>query len=115
MANKNLIKSGGRDIKEIIRRIWKRDFSGNTGLTIKNSIYELSMVGVSKVGALIFMVILARLLMPELFGLYSLALATILIFVAISNAGLAIVLLNLFLKKLERIIKSKAYAVYFTK
>ena len=89
MANflKRQIKSEGNDIKDIWQRIKKRDFSGNTGLAIKNSIYQFSTNAFAKIGSLIFTIILARLLMPELFGLYSLTLSTILIFGAISELG----------------------------
>ncbi len=78
------IKEEENDIKDIWRRIRKRDFSGNKGLAVKNSVYNLSKTIFSKIGSLVFVVILARLLMPELFGLYNLALSTILIFAAIS-------------------------------
>ncbi|MBW6442707.1 flippase [Patescibacteria group bacterium] len=74
--------------KEIFVRIKKRDFSGNTGLAIKNSTYQFFTTLIAKGGSFIFTAIIARLLMPELFGYYSLALSTILIFSAVSELGL---------------------------
>ena len=84
---KNYAKEEKKDVKDIWRRIRKRDFSGNTGLAVKNSVYQFSTNIVAKIGSLIFTIIIARLLMPELFGLYSLALATIGLFVAFSDLG----------------------------
>lgn len=82
------IEQSGRDIKGLFTLIIKRDFSGYTGLAIKNSLYQFSTTFVSKAGSLIFTILLARLLMPELFGLYNLALSTILIFVSFSDLGI---------------------------
>ena len=39
-------------------------------------------------GALLFTIILARILMPEFFGLYSLALSTLIMFVSFTDLGL---------------------------
>jgi len=85
---KKQIKNEENEIKDIWRRILKRDFSGNTGLVIKNSFYQFSKNITAKLGSFIFTIILARLLLPEMFGLYSLALSTIMIFAAISELGL---------------------------
>ena len=82
---KAFIKEEEKDIKEIYRKFWKRDFSGNTGQAIKNSAYSFSTILVQKIGAIIFTIIIARLLMPELFGLYNLALTTIGLFVVLSD------------------------------
>jgi O-antigen/teichoic acid export membrane protein len=114
---KNQIKSEEKDIKDIWRRIKKRDFSGNTGLAVKNSIYNLSTTLISKFGSLIFVVILARLLMPELFGYYSLALSTILIFAAISELGIGKAIVRFVSHSLGKNNKKKAknYMIYFGK
>jgi len=85
---KKNLKKEESDLRDIWRRIKTRDFSGNTGLAIKNSMYQFSTNMVGKIGSFIFVIILARLLMPELFGLYSLALSTILIFSAVSELGI---------------------------
>ena len=109
-------KQDERDLKEIWRRVKKRDFSGNTGLVIKNSIYQLSTQIIAKIGALIFTIILARLLMPELFGLYNLALSTILVFVAFSQLGLSQAIVTFISKELgKKGKKTLSYLIYFGK
>jgi O-antigen/teichoic acid export membrane protein len=57
-------------------------------IALKNSSYNLVSLFFLKFGGLIFTVILARLLLPELFGIYSLALAILTIFLAFSNLGI---------------------------
>jgi O-antigen/teichoic acid export membrane protein len=114
----NLIKGERKNIKDIFRRIIKRDFSGNTGLVIKNSLYQFSTNLVTKIGSLIFMIFLARMLMPELFGLYSLALSTILIFVAFSELGIPHTLIRFVSKEFGKNKKrknAKSYVVYLAK
>jgi len=54
---------------------------------VKNSMYSISVVLLSKIGGFVFTLMLARLLLPELFGLYSLALAVVMIAIAITDAG----------------------------
>lgn len=99
---KMLIKEEKKYIKEIYKRFWKRDFSGNTGQAIKNSTYNFSITLVQKIGAIIFTIIIARLLMPELFGLYSLALATIGIFAVISDLGISSTLIRFLSRELVK-------------
>ena len=99
---REFIKEEKKDIKEIYRRFWKRDFSGNTGQAIKNSAYSFSTILVQKIGAIIFTIIIARLLMPELFGLYSLALTTIGLFAIISDLGISSTLIRFFSKELAK-------------
>ncbi len=82
------INTAGNDFKGILKRIIKRDYSGYTGLAIKNSIFQFSTSLTGKIGSLFFTILLARILMPELFGLYSLALATIVIFTSLSDLGI---------------------------
>jgi len=105
------------DIRAFFNRVRKKDFSGNVGIALKNSIYQFSATFVGKVGALILTIILARLLMPEVFGLYSLALSTILIFVAFSDLGIADTLVRFVSKELgkKKIAKAKAYSEYLIK
>ena len=55
--------------------------------TMKNSGYNLTNTLVSKVGGLVLTIILARLLLPELYGLYNLVLSIVLIAGAIINRG----------------------------
>jgi len=117
---KNIIKRGikseKQDIKEIWNRIKKRDFSGNMGLAVKNSVYQFSTTLIAKIGSLIFTIILARLLLPELFGLYSLALSTIIIFASISDLGISQTLIRFVSKELgKKSKKVKSYLFYLGK
>jgi len=114
---KKNLKKEESDIKGIWERIKTKDFSGNTGLAIKNSMYQFSTTLVAKIGSLIFIIILARLLMPELFGLYSLALSTILIFAAMSELGVGQAIVRFVSYYLGKNKKNKAnkYIVYFGK
>jgi O-antigen/teichoic acid export membrane protein len=113
---KNQIKSGENDFKEIWRRIRKRDFSGNTGIAIKNSVHQFSTNFVSKIGSLIFTIILARLLMPELFGYYSLALSTILVFGVLSKLGIETTLVRFISKEIKKNNgRIKSYLIYLGK
>ncbi len=84
---KNNISSQKDEIKDIWNRIKNRDFSGNTGQIIKNSIFQFSTQITQRIGSLVLTIILARILMPELFGLYNLALSTIIIFATLSELG----------------------------
>ena len=55
---------------------------------LKNSIYNSSSVFISKIGGLIFTIILARLLLPELFGVYHLALAVGFMLLTFTDLGI---------------------------
>jgi len=113
----SFLKKEKSDIKAIWRRILKRDFSGNTGLAIKNSFYQTLTNIVAKSGSFIFTIIIARLLLPDLFGLYSLALSTIIIFAAVSELGIGQTLtrfVSRFLGKGKE-EKARAYTFYLGK
>jgi len=113
---KKNLKKEESDLKDIWRRIKTRDFSGNTGLAIKNSMYQFSTTLIAKIGSLIFIIILARLLMPELFGLYSLALSTIVLFAAFSDLGIGTSLVRFVSKELsKRKPNTKGYYDYLVK
>ena len=97
----------------IIRRLRKRDFSGYTGMAVKNSIFNFSSALVLKLGSLLFTVIIARMLLPDLFGLYSLALSTIVFLSAFSDLGVGTALVNLVSKELvKKNNNSGAYVKY---
>ncbi len=87
----NTIREG---LTEIHSRFLRKDFSGNKGLVIKNSIYQTSTNIIAKIGSLLFTIIIARMLLPDLFGLYSLALATIIIFSGFSDLGITTALIR---------------------
>lgn len=112
-----IIRREENDIKDVFNRLIHRNFRGNIGQAIKNSSYFFSSTLVAKIGSFIFTVILARLLMPELFGLYGLALSTILIFMSFSSSGIGGTLVKFVSKELyiNKKKKAKAYAVYIGK
>ncbi len=99
---KSSIKQEKNEILKIFAIIRKRKFKGYTGLAVKNSIYQFSTTLVAKIGSLIFIIILARLLMPELFGLYSLALSTIVLFAAFSDLGIGTTLVRFISRELSK-------------
>ncbi len=102
---------------EIFNRIKKRDFTGYTGLAIKNGIYSSATTIVEKIGSIILVIILARILMPELFGLYTLALSTLLLFVTFSGLGVGQTLIRFVSQALgkNKQSKAKAYVLYLAK
>src|SRR4030043_843008 len=117
MKSKELIKKEGKEVFGILGMFKKRKFVGYTGLAVKNSTYQFLTTGIAKAGSLIFTIIIARLLLPELFGLYSLALSTIIIFASFSDLGISQALTRyvsqLLAKKKQE--KAKAYLVYLAK
>jgi O-antigen/teichoic acid export membrane protein len=110
----NFIENGEKDFKDIFNRFRKRDFSGNTGQAIKNSSFQLTSNLIIKFGSLLFTIIVARLLMPEKMGLYSLALSTIVFFSAFSDFGIGSALLTFVSKSLGKGNPKKAKG-YFEK
>lgn len=102
---------------ELFNRITKRDFSGNEGLAVRNSLYQFLTNISTKIFSLAFIMIMARVLLPELFGLYSLALSTILIFVAFSDLGIGETLIRFVSRELGRknLTKAIAYSNYIIK
>ncbi|MFA5071779.1 MAG: oligosaccharide flippase family protein [Candidatus Pacearchaeota archaeon] len=113
----NFFEQEKNEIFSIFNRIRKKDFSGNSGQAIKNSVYQFSTSLVSKLGSLIFTIILARLLLPELFGLYSLSLSVIIVFAVFSELGIGLTLIKFISSELgsgnEKI--ASAYLIYFAK
>ena len=55
--------------------------------TAKNSIFNFVGNLVSKFGGLVFTIILARLLLPEAFGIYNLVLSIVMVFLTFTNLG----------------------------
>jgi O-antigen/teichoic acid export membrane protein len=108
----DFINEEKEDIKNVFTRIKKRDFSGTTGQAIKNSSYQLARNLIFKFGSLLFTIIIARILLPELFGLYSLALSTILLFAAFSDLGINSALITYGARALgkKNLSKAKAYS-----
>ena len=111
------------------KRLLHRDFSGYSGMAAKNAIYSFLTSAVGKVGSLIFTALiigstflvklfslfsieLKPLLTPELFGLYSLALSTIILFAGFSDLGIGSALVKYIS---EHNKNSKGYIFYLAK
>ncbi len=120
----NLITREENDIRSLLSRFRKKDFSGSTGQAIKNSSYQFTANIVAKVGSLLFTIIIARLLLPEKMGLYSLALSTIILFSTFADLGIGTALLTFISKTagrgnprkakayLEKLLKWKIYVIF---
>lgn len=108
----NFLTQEEGDLKNLFNRFRKRNFSGNTGQAIKNSSYQLATNLITKIGSLLFTIIVARLLMPERMGLYSLALSTIIFFSAFSDFGIGTALMTFISKTLGKNNPNKAKAYY---
>ena len=63
----------------------KKESIGN--LILRNSLWNSFSAVIAKLGGFIFTIIIARLLLPELFGLYSLVLSVALIVMVLTDAG----------------------------
>ncbi|MFH0712197.1 MAG: oligosaccharide flippase family protein [archaeon] len=107
----NAIKKEAKEIRVIFGRIKRRDLKGNSGQAIKNSTYQLATTLTAKIGSIIFTIIIARLLMPELFGLYGLALSTILLISAFSDLGISTTMLTFVSKTIDK-KKSKSKSIF---
>lgn len=111
------------------KRLLRRDFSGYTGMAVKNSIYSFMTSFVAKIGSLLFtaMIIgstflvklfglfsieLKPLLTPELFGLYSLSLSTICLFAGFADLGIGTALIK-YISKYNK--NSKGYIAYLAR
>jgi O-antigen/teichoic acid export membrane protein len=86
-------------------------------LAVKTSAYNLISILILKFGGLIFTVVLARMLLPELFGIYALALSIATLAITFTDWGME----NTFLRYLSESIgknnkeKSRSLAGYFFK
>jgi O-antigen/teichoic acid export membrane protein len=109
----NFISENIQTTSNIINRVIHRDFSGNSGIAIRNSTYLFMTNVVAKFGSLFFTIILAKFLLPiETFGLYSLALSTILLFSVFSDLGVSSAIIR-YVSKYEN--NSKGYIKYLLK
>jgi O-antigen/teichoic acid export membrane protein len=96
------IREEEKDFKKVINMFRKRNFKGDTGQAVKNSSYQLATNLIMKVGSLLFVFIIARLLQPERMGLYNLALSTILLFSIFSDLGIGSALITYLSKMLGK-------------
>ncbi|MCK4650251.1 oligosaccharide flippase family protein [Candidatus Pacearchaeota archaeon] len=113
---KNIIKKEISETKEVLGRIRRKDFSGNEGRAIKNSSWQIATTLVAKAGSLIFTIIIARLMLPEIYGLYGLALSTILFMGVFSDFGIGTALMTFICKTIDKKpAKAKGYLYFLTK
>jgi len=86
-------------------------------ITVKNSLHQFIKILISRVGGLIFSIILARMLLPNLFGIYSLALSIVLIILTLTDLGVGGTLMRYIseaLGKRNRIL-ARSYFKYLVK
>jgi len=105
---KKRIKEEAKEVRGLLGRIKRKDFSGNTGQAVKNSTYQIARILVAKIGSLLSTIIIARILVPELFGLYSLALSTIIMFTLFSDLGIGSAMITFISKSLRKKKESEA-------
>ena len=107
----NFLEREETEVKSIFSRIKNRNFKGTEGQAIKNSSFQFTTIVIAKIGALLFTILIARMLMPELFGLYVLALSTIVLFASFSDLGVGAALMTFVSKSLGKnnFKKAKAY------
>lgn len=113
-----VLSNSKKAIKEKIINLTPDRFKqGYSRLALKNGFYQTLTTISSRFGGLILTIILARMLMPELFGLYSLALGTILLFVSLADFGFNQTLVKFISQELGRDNpqKAKSYFNYIFK
>jgi len=105
------------EIIDKFKKFKESSSKGYSGLAIKNSVHQVSIILITKIGSLIFTAIIARILMPELFGLYSLVFFTIFTFVSFSDMGVGTALTRFVSKALVKgdTKKAKSYTAYLFK
>jgi len=81
----------------------------------KNSIYNFFSFGINHFGGAIFTIIIARILNPEAFGMYSLALSIIIILMTAGDLGLNEGLMRYVSLNSKNKSKAKSYFLYFLK
>jgi O-antigen/teichoic acid export membrane protein len=106
-----LARAEAREVRGILGRIRRRDFKGNAGQAIKNSTYNLMALIIGKGGSFIFTILLARILLPEKFGIYSLALGTYAIVGGFAELGISTALITFVSGALgeKKLSRAKAY------
>ncbi|MCL6500887.1 MAG: oligosaccharide flippase family protein, partial [Candidatus Pacearchaeota archaeon] len=69
---------------------------------VTNSFYQFILSLINKLGSLIFTILIARLMFPELFGLYNLALTIILLIATLTDLGLNSTLIRYLAESLKK-------------
>jgi O-antigen/teichoic acid export membrane protein len=81
-------------------------------IALKNSGYNFISSLITKVGGLIFTIIIARLLLPELFGIYALILSIVAIISTFTNLGIDNTFLRYLSESLGKKEKSKSHTYF---
>jgi O-antigen/teichoic acid export membrane protein len=114
MKGEKFIREEMKDSKKILRRLKNRDFHGDSGKVIKNSFWQIATLVTAKIGSLLFTILLARIMLPEIYGLYGLALSTILFFSIFNDFGITTGLGTFLARNLDdNPGKAKSYFYYF--
>ena len=101
------------NLKDVFDEFKNLKSSKNAAQVIRNSKYEFGTTLVFKIFSLVFTIIMARLLLPELYGLYSLALSTILLFAGFSDLGIGYTQMVFVSKNYDKNPgRAKAFLVY---
>ncbi len=79
---------------------------------IKNSFWNMLTLSLGKFGGLVFSILIARFLLPEKFGIYTLAISIALLIVSLTNLGINQTLSRYLSDALGRNEKKKANAYY---
>lgn len=105
------LKKEFSEIKSFFHILKERKFDNYNKLALRNSSYQFLISLSSKIGSLIFTILMARILLPERMGLYSLALSTIVFFSAFTDFGIGNALIS-YLSKLKN--KKNKFNSYFS-
>lgn len=88
---------------------------GYAKLIVKNSFWNFFTASIAKLGGLVFTIIVARILQPELFGLYSLAMSVMLIALTFSDLGINATLIKYLSEYSKNSKKASGYFAYLIK
>ena len=86
-----------------------------TKKVVRNSSYDFSAELITKIFSLVFIIIIARLLQPELFGLYNIVLSVTLIFMTFTDLGINTALVRYVAANIRKKKKAAAYLHYLLK
>ena len=81
----------------------------------KNSFYSFFSFAINHLGGLVFTIFVARILNPEAFGMYSLALSTTVLLMTLGDLGLNEALVRYVSLNFKNKSKAKSYFLYFLK
>jgi stage V sporulation protein B len=79
---------------------------------VKNSFWNFLTTLLSRIGGFIFVIIIARFLLPEKFGIYNLAMSIMIILFTIADAGINQTLIRYFSEAINKKDKKSALKIY---